>query len=65
MKEDRLLCNFPLQCVERLLGCCCPYKGLPLLGECIEGQGYLGESCDEGMIEVTGSMKRADILNTI
>ena len=64
MEEDRLLCDFLLQHVKCLLGCCCSYEGLPLFGECVEGQGYLGESCDEGTIKVTESMKGADVLNT-
>ena len=64
MKEDRFFRNFLFQCVKRLLGCCCPYKGLLFLGERIKGQGYLGEPCNKGPIKVTKPVKGTDVLNT-
>ena len=64
VKEDRLLCDLLLQHVEYLLSSCCSYKGLTLFSECVEGQGNLGETCNEGVIKIAESMKRANILNT-
>ena len=64
MKEDRFLRNLLFQCVECLLGCRRPYKGLSLLSERVERQGYLGESCNKSLIKVAKSMEGADILNT-
>ena len=64
MKEDRLLHNLLLQRVKRLLSGHCPYEGLPLFGEHVEGQGNPGEPCDEGVIKIAESMKRVNVLNT-
>ena len=63
VKEDRLLRNFALQHVESFLGCHCPYEGLPLFSERIEGQGYFGKPCNESPVKIAESVKGADILN--